>query len=158
MLLKQFRRIDIARQQYETAIFMFLSGRDNFSAITLAAASGEIFHQHLINQKQETFVDYARALVSKLKGIHPKRQLYKSHLAKSTGALHLKHHASEDSLEIELDVDDLVEKALIATLSDYIKIFGHQPPAKELLKWLWVNRDGEKLYKQYLESNSEGPN
>lgn len=55
----RYHKYDIARGQLETAIRLFLvDGCDMFSAVTLAAASGEILHQLVLNDGKQPFVDY----------------------------------------------------------------------------------------------------
>ena len=54
-----YHKFDIAQGQLETSIRLFLTdGADMFSAITLAAAAGEILHTLVLKSGKQPFVDY----------------------------------------------------------------------------------------------------
>ena len=57
--IKKYQRLDLAANQLETAIGLFISGHDKFSVITLAAAADGILAQLVINEGQENFIDFS---------------------------------------------------------------------------------------------------
>jgi hypothetical protein len=50
-------KLDITREQLRTAVMLYCSGRDRFSAITLAGAADVILSQLLLNEGRENFSD-----------------------------------------------------------------------------------------------------
>jgi hypothetical protein len=58
--LRSHSKLDIATNQLESAIGLFVSDRDKFSAITLAGAADTIFNQLLLDQGKENFTDHLR--------------------------------------------------------------------------------------------------
>jgi hypothetical protein len=59
MAVQKYQRLDLAANQLETAIGLFISGRDKFSVITLAAAADGILVQLVINKGADTFIDFS---------------------------------------------------------------------------------------------------
>ena len=56
MIVERYQRFDLAANQLETAIGLYIGGHDKFSVITLAAAADGILSQ-LVNKKGEkTFI------------------------------------------------------------------------------------------------------
>src|SRR5688500_13996505 len=79
-----YHKFDIATGQLETAIRLFLTdGADMFSAITLAAAAGELLHRLVLNAGKQPFVDYV-VKVNEFKnpGNTPARSKIISHINK----------------------------------------------------------------------------
>src|SRR4030042_200584 len=99
----RFHKSEIARCQLETAVRLFLSGRDRSSVITLAGASSGILDRLVRNAGMEPFVDYACRVCRELRGHTPKRRSYSHHIDKTLGVIAHKHLSKEDSETIELD-------------------------------------------------------
>ena len=73
MATQKIHKGDIARNQLETAVRLFLNERDRSSVITLAGAATGILDTLVRNSGREPFVDYARRVHRELVGHTPKR-------------------------------------------------------------------------------------
>ena len=78
----RYHKRDIAKCQLETAVRLFLNGRDRSSVITLAGAAGTILDRLVRNEGKEAFVDYARRIYRERAGYTPKRRSYSHHINK----------------------------------------------------------------------------
>ena len=63
---KTYNKEDIAKQQLETATWLFLNKIDFASTITLAGASGEILNKILEFRGKQSFFEYGRTLFQKI--------------------------------------------------------------------------------------------
>jgi fibrillarin-like rRNA methylase len=70
----KYHRKEIATQQLETAIWLFLNNKDLSSVITLAGAAGTILSQLVKNAGHEPFVDYACKIYNKVMKTTPPRK------------------------------------------------------------------------------------
>jgi hypothetical protein len=146
----KYHRLDIATRQLETAVDMFLSGRDRFSIITLAGAASNILSQLVKNQGGEPFIDYSRRVHNALIGFTPPRGKYNKYINDRLGINALKHHSSEDETHLELDEEKAAEDAVTKAIADFIKVKGKEEPfVNAFLLWSWQNRDGAKLMEEY---------
>ena len=66
-------KLDIAREQLRTAVMLHCSGRDRFSAITLAGAADVILSQLLVNKGKENFSDFLMKKDGEIIGSMPER-------------------------------------------------------------------------------------
>ena len=57
MTNKVYTRLELAANQLEAAISLFVAGRDRFSVITLAGAADVILSRLVINAGRENFTD-----------------------------------------------------------------------------------------------------
>jgi hypothetical protein len=142
---QKYLRLDLARQQLETAVTLFL-GKDYLSAITLAGATSGILTQLVLNAGKEPFVDYGRTFQSSRYGqATPGRENYNRFINNQFGVYVLRHHAANDQDTIELNADLQAEHALSRAIVDYVELRGQDEPVVQMfLQWLWVNRDGPK--------------
>jgi len=147
---RKYRREDIASKQLETAVSMFLSGRDCFSVITLAGAASNILSQLVRNQGEEPFIDFSRRVHDALIGFTPPRTKYRKYINERLGINALKHHSPGNATHIDLDEEKAAEDAITKAIADYIKIKGKEEPfVRAFFSWAWKNKDGQKIMKDY---------
>lgn len=148
---KTYSKSEIAKQQLDTAVWLFLNRIDLVSAITLAGASGEILHKLLKFNKRESFFEYGRTLPQKLFGYDAhKEEKYICHFRNLTGIHPLRHKYKDTPDELEIDIESGAEMAISAAVLDYIKLYGEKEPiAISFLNYLWVAKDGQKMMKDY---------
>jgi len=148
----RYHKRDIARCQLETAVRLFLLGRDRSSVITLAGAAGNILDRLVRNEGKEAFVDYARRVHREKAGYIPKRQSYSHHIDMKLGIIAHKHMGENDPETVDLDLEKMAFDALTRALADYIKLNGQEEPfVKAFLGWAWTNTDGKALRKEYVK-------
>ena len=145
-----YHRLDIAARQLETAVILFLSGRNLYSAITLAGAASGILSQLVMNRGSETFVDYARRVHNLLNGFTPPREKFNKRINDSMGINALKHHAPTDPPSIDLDLEKAAEEAISKAMLDYIELKGQQDPfILAFLNRMWLTKDGPNLMTKF---------
>lgn len=147
---RKYHREEIASRQLETAVLMFLNGRDRFSVITLAGAASNILSQLVRNQGEEPFIDYSRRVHDAVIGFTPPRIKYNKYINDKLGINDLKHLSSGGATRIDLDEEKAAEEAITKAIADYIKIKGQKEPfVIAFLSWAWNNKDGKKLMENY---------
>ena len=140
----------VAKCQLETAVRLFLNGKDRSSVITLAGAASGILDRLVQDSGKEPFVDYACRVHRGLVGHTPKRQSYSHHIDKKLGVITHKHLSKDDSDTVELDLDEMAFNALARALSDYVKLYGDSELfVKAFYQWAWVNTDGRALMEKF---------
>jgi hypothetical protein len=146
----RIHKSDIVKSQLETAVWLFLDGRDRSSVITLAGAASGILDRLVRNAGEEPFVDYACRLHRELIGNTPKRRSYSHHIDKKLGVTVHKHLAEEEPETIELDLDEMALNALSRAIADYIALNGQSEGfVRAFLGWAWENTDGEALMERF---------
>lgn len=152
----RYHKKDIARCQLETAVHIFLYGRDHSSVITLAGAAGNILDRLVRNEGQETFIDYARRVHREMAGYTPKRQSYSHHIDMKLGIIPHKHMGEDDPETVDLDLEKMAFNALIRAVADYIKLNGQEELfVKAFLRWAWTHKDGKALMEEYRKISNK---
>ena len=146
----RYHKRDIAKSQLETAVRLFLHGRDRSSVITLAGAAGTILDRLVRNEGKEAFVDYARRVHREMAGYTPKRQSYSHHINKRLGIVAHKHMGEEDPETVDLDLEQMAFDALARAMTDYVTLNGQgEPFVKAFFLWAWENKEGRALMEEY---------
>ncbi|MBI5675030.1 MAG: hypothetical protein HZC48_04235 [Nitrospirae bacterium] len=140
----------IAKCQLETAVRIFLNGKDRSSVITLAGAASGILDRLVRNAGKEPFVDYACRVHRVLVGHTPKRRSYSHHIDKKLGIIAHKHLSKEDSETVELDLEQMAFDALVRALADYETVNSQEEPfVRAFYNWAWENTDGQSLTEKF---------
>jgi hypothetical protein len=148
----QYYKKDIAKLQLQTAVSLFLLGKDCSSVITLAGASNTILEKLVRNAGKEPFVDYARRVYREKVGYTPKRQSYNHHIDKKLGVIVHKHMGKQEPDTVELDLEKMAFDALARSLSNYVAINGQEEPfVRAFFNWAWENKDGRALMDEYMK-------
>ncbi len=151
-----YTKEEIASKQLETAIILFLSGRDLSSVITLSGAAGNILEQLVGFKGEEPFVDYACRVHDALVGYTPPRKKYKYHIDKKLGVITHKHMSETDSEHTEIDLEKSAVDSITKALADYIKIHGQENQfVVAFYNWCWKNMEGEKIMEAYKSIQSK---
>lgn len=153
MSLKTYKRISLAENQLETAIGLFISGGDKFSAISLAGAADVILCRLVSNLKKENFTEYslqqemANGFLNKTKESHGKE------INDTLFINHLKHMDDDEDGFIEMDIEECALGAILKALVNYIIIAGRNKDfVKAFLAWVQLNLDPKK-YNIYCDPN-----
>lgn len=141
---------DIVKCQLDTAVRLFLNGKNRSSVITLAGAASGILDRLVRHSGKESFVDYACRVHREFVGHTPKRQSYSHHIDKNLGIIAHKHLSENDSETVELDLDEMAFNALVRALSDYVQLNGDKDLfVKAFYNWAWANTDGRALVEKF---------
>lgn len=140
MTIIKISKLNVAINQLQMAIDMFLENKDLFCIITLAGAAEEILGQYAKRSNEQTMVDL---LTVKLKNEYSitlsdgdfKRNVLNN--ARNT----VKHFNDKESELIELDLEEEALTMLIRAifnLHSHDKTLTHNTPA--FLEWFYKNR------------------
>ena len=146
----RYHKRSIAECQLETAVILFLSGRDRSSVITLAGAAATILDRLVRNEGKEPFVDYACRVHREMVGHMPKRKSYVHYIDKRLGIITHKHMGEQDSETVDLDLEEMACNALERAVADYVSLNGQEKPfIKAFLQWAWQHKDGPLLMEAF---------
>lgn len=147
---KEYHRKEIVREQIETAVFLFLNGKDLSSVITLSGAATNILEQLIRNVGKEPFVDYACKVHKRYALTTPPRKKYNHHINVTLGVIAHKHMSPKCSERIFLDLERCAFDALIRAICDYALLYGQEESfVKDFLIWSYRNKNGAKLMEAY---------
>lgn len=122
MTLKTYTRLDLAENQLEAAIGLFVSGGDRFSVISLAGAAGVLLSRLLINAGRENFTDSALRHDLERGGEEVTREDFGRELNNILFINQLKHLDDGDDGYIEFDLEECALAAIFKALADYMKL------------------------------------
>jgi hypothetical protein len=145
-----YSKFDIASNQLESAIGMFVSSRDRFSVITLAGAADSIFIELVRRAGKKDFSEYVQA-VSEAKGEKtPSLSTVRSHINDVLQINAVKHFGAGDPESITLDSDQCALGAILKAMANLKKLTTEDPPyVKAMLAWTWQNLQGERIMASY---------
>lgn len=146
MTLKSYSRLELAENQLEAAIGLFVSGLDRFSVISLAGAADVILARLVINSGQNNFTDFS--LQQRQTQFSAPDETRESHGKTINSALfinQLKHMDDDEDGFIEFEPEECALAAILKALANYLLIAGHR---KEIVlafrAWVKLNLDPEK--------------
>jgi hypothetical protein len=150
MPTQRYHKRQIASVQLQTAILLFLNGRDLSSVITLAGAAGVILERLVRNEGKRPFIDFACSVADVLSGKTPPRAKYNRYISDRLGINHHKHMSPDCPETIEIDLQESAENAITKAVADYVTLHGQEDDfIKAYLSWTWVYRDGPKIMQDY---------
>lgn len=146
MTKRTYKRLELAENQLEDAIGLFVSGGDRFSVISLAGAADVILCRLVSNAGKENFTEVL--LQQKETQVAPAAtiQSYGKSINDMLLINHLKHMDEDEDGYI--DIDDLEECAIgtiLKALSNYVIIAGREKDfVQAFLAWVRLNLDPRK--------------
>lgn len=145
-MLRSHSKFDIAANQLESAIGLFVSDRDKFSAITLAGSADTIFNQLLLNQGKGNFTDYSRKKKAKKTGILQTRGEHGREINDVLRINTLKHMDKNDDEYVEMDLDECALAAISKAVANYIDLAGREANfIQAFLYWVKLNVDPKRF-------------
>lgn len=141
-----YTRLQIAENQLQAAMGLFVAGRDRFSVITLAGAADVILTQLLIKAGNEPFT---AALLAKHIEEGGAVETREQHGRKVNDVLYINHckHLDDDEdgyLEIE-DLEAAALGAILKALANYVSIEGYRKDLYYAFRvWMKKNLDPKK--------------
>jgi hypothetical protein len=143
MTVQTHRRLDLAENQLETAVGLFIGGHNRFSVIALAAAADGIFVQLVANKGEENFIEFS---LRKESG----KKLTRGKLGKQVNdILHinaLKHMDKDDDGYVVMDVEQCAIAAILKAIANFVRLRGREVDfVIAFLAWVKLNLD-PKVY------------
>ena len=146
MAEKTVTKLDLAQQQLETAIGLFVSRRDRVSAITLAGAADGILHGLVLKAGKQPFSDYAMGVKEALSGETPAKAKYAKHINDELNINDLKHMDEDGTDDVTFDPDISALGAILKAIANHHTLVAEHPAyIKAMLHWAWMFYDGEKI-------------
>lgn len=144
MTTKNYSRLELASNQLEAAIGLFISGGDRFSVITLAGAADVILSRLILNKGKENFTDVM------LRSESNKEQKTREEFGREVNNLffinQLKHLDPDDDGYIDLDPEECAIGAILKALPNHIMLTGRREGfVNVFLLWVKQNLD-PKIY------------
>ncbi len=139
-------KLQLAEQQLETAIGLFVSRRDRVSAITLAGAADGILHGLVIKAGKQPFADYVIAMSEAMAGQTPSKAKVARHINDQLKINDLKHMDQDDDESVVLDVDISALGAILKAIANHHALVPEHPAfIKAMLQWTWMFYDGKQI-------------
>ena len=139
-------KLQLAEQQLETAIGLFVSRRDRVSAITLAGAADGILHGLVIKAGKQPFADYVIAMSEAMAGQTPSKAKIARHINDQLKINDLKHMDQDDDESVVLDVDISALGAILKAIANHHALVPEHPDfIKAMLQWAWMFYDGKQI-------------
>ncbi len=157
MSLQSYTRLELAGNQLESAIALFISGRDRFSVISLAGAADVILSRLVLNSGQENFTDVMLKYEQVQPGLPDQMRAAMGKSMNDTLFVNqLKHLDDGEDGFIELEPEDCALGAILKALANYASIEGHRKELVGAFK-LWVKRNLDpKKYNVDCDPNWKG--
>jgi hypothetical protein len=145
MTVQTYTRLDLAKNQLETAIGLFISGGDRFSAISLAGAADVILSRLVTNSGAENFTEFSLRL-ERERGDDPgPREAHGKNLNDTLFINHLKHLDDGDDGYVDMDPEECALASILKALSNYVSLAGKKDPfVLAFLAWVRLNLDPKK--------------
>ena len=116
---------------------LFVSGRDRFSAITLAGAADVILSQLLLNEGKENFNDVLIRQEAETTGVAPGRSAHGRQVNDMLMINALKHMDPGDGDYLEMNVPVSAMATVSKAVANYVKLRGDDADFVEAFK-LWA--------------------
>ena len=144
--MKSHSKFDIAAKQLESAIGLFVSDSDKFSAITLAGAADTIFNQLLLEQGKKNFTDHSRKEEAQKTGVLHSLGEHGKEINDILRINELKHLDKNEDEYVEMDLDECALAAIAKAVVNYIGLAGREADfIQAFLCWVKINVDPKKL-------------
>ncbi|HTW39041.1 MAG TPA: hypothetical protein VMD49_10775 [Steroidobacteraceae bacterium] len=118
------RKLDIATGQLRSAVMLYCTGRDRFSAITLAGAADVILSQLLVNQGKQNFSDQLMKKEAEVTGVLPKRAVHGRAINDMLMINAMKHLDPGEDEYLEMDVRVSALATVGKALANYYALVG----------------------------------
>ena len=144
-MLKKYERFELAESQLESAIGLFVSDRDKFSAITLAGAADVILCRLVLNSGKENFTMFSMQQENTESESNSSIESYGRDINDTLFINHLKHMDEGEDGYIDINLDECALGAILKALANYVIISGREKDCvKAFLAWVQINLDPKK--------------
>jgi hypothetical protein len=142
MVEETYQRIDLAKEQLEIAIELFLASRSYVSSLTLAGAAEEILGQGLLLRREKTTLQWEFPIVEPVENLFRKHQYTWSEfiVSKNRARNAAKHMNKESGVTITADLMSEAIRMIVRALDNHARL-GLTPtlPMQEFDNWFNEN-------------------
>lgn len=142
MTVQTYSRLELAQNQLEAAIGLFVSGGDRFSTISLAGAADVILSRLLITRGIENFTELSMR-IERDRGDDPgSREVHGKIINDTLFINHLKHMDDNDDGFVEMDPEECALAAILKALANFVSLAGKQHNfVQAFMAWIRLNLD-----------------
>ena len=145
MTAKVYKKIELAENQLKTAIELFVSGGDKFSAITLAGAADVILCRLVLNAGEENFTEFSLRQTDSDGDDNETREYHGRKINNTLFINHLKHMDDGEDGYVEMDVDGCALGTILKALANYVILYGSEKDfVQAFLAWVRLNLNPKK--------------
>ncbi len=138
----KYSKFELASNQLETAIGLFVSGGDRFSVITLAGAADVIFSQLVLNKGEPNFTDHLLANDADVSSKAMRRQQYGREVNDTLFINDLKHMDSIKDHSVTFDAETCAIAAILKAVANIVDLGGREFDfVQAFLAWVRLNLD-----------------
>lgn len=142
MAAQIYQRLDLAINQLETAIGLFIAGHDRFSVITLAGAADGILTQMVSNRGQKTFTEI-------LATEDDDKTMTVSGMGSQVNTLlfinELKHMDKDEDGYVVMDTEECALATILKALANLVTLRGNKVGfIQAFFLWMRLNLDPHK--------------
>lgn len=145
MNARAYTRFELAQNQLEAAIALFITNRDRLSAITLAGAADVILSQLVLRSGKPNFTDLLLQKDTEADRARVTREAFGKEVNDMLFINQLKHFDDDAQEVVELDVDECALAAILKALANYVELPEHQHDLVQVFRlWAKQNLDPKK--------------
>jgi hypothetical protein len=136
---RSYQRIDLAVNQLETAVQLFICGHDRFSVITLAGAAHAVLSQLVKNSGGKSFVE---VLVEEAGDEKLSPSKMGTHVNNVLFINALKHMDKGDDGSVVMDVEECALASILIAIANFVTLRGRGTDFVEaFFAWVKLNLD-----------------
>ncbi|CAE6868261.1 hypothetical protein R69658_07994 [Paraburkholderia aspalathi] len=145
MTVREYTRFQLAENQLEAAIGLFIVGRDRFSVITLAGAADVILSRLALDNSESNFTDTLMQGEIRSGAVARSRVDHGREINDVLFINDMKHMDKDEDGFIDMDPDECAFGAIMKAMVNYIAIVGRKNSlATAFLLWVNKNIDSKK--------------
>lgn len=145
MTQRSYTRVELAENQLQAAIGLFVSGGDRFSVITLAGAADVILSRLMINAGQENFTETAMKGELARGNEVGTREEFGRGINDTLCINELKHMDQGEDGYVDLDPEECAVAAILKAIANYVQLGGREKDfVLAFLAWVKSNLDPAK--------------
>jgi hypothetical protein len=144
-----YQRIDLAKEQLDVALELFLSQRSLVSALTLAGAAEEILGKELSRLSEECTLQHEYSMIAPVQELlHRRRYSWKDFIDEKNRVRNAaKHMGNASELSVYADLEDQALRMLVRACDNYRRLaLNPTPRMEEFDAWFWKNVLGTDDY------------
>jgi hypothetical protein len=132
--VKTHSKLDIAKAQLRSAVYLFATDQDRISAITLAGAADVILSQLLLNDGKENFSDQLMRKEAETSGVMPARGAHGRAVNDMLMINALKHMDPGDDDHVEMDAFVSSLATVSKAVANYVILGGDDAHNEDCVK------------------------
>lgn len=157
MTLKSYTRFELAENQLEAAIGLFVSGGDRFSVISLAGAADVILSRLVLNRGQTNFTEHLLKREANHDNSGATRESFGKSINDTLVINQIKHMDDDEDGFINIEPEECALGAILKALVNYTIIAGkNKEIVQAFMAWVRLNLDPKK-YNIYCDPNWKPP-